>query len=561
MSYVALSYVWGGAESFKTLQSNVQQLQQDNALATQAINERIARTVRDTISLISILGERYLWVDSLCIVQDHASQKHTDINNMAAIFARASMTIISTNGNAGHGLRGLRGISVARNLTQRTFKIQQGVEVLLAQQTNDQGVTNHWKTRGWTYQEFLFSRRCIIFNGHTVRWVCDQARWYEDVKESHQKDTPKNDITLPRKRPSAAAISLALPDMVQLASMIGDYNSRFLTYSEDAHRAFAGTLSVLCRSFNHGFVYGLPISFLDVALLWQPSHTVEPRYSSTPGVLRFPSWSWLAWRGEIDVRSWYAGNSYIARGGSPRAVAAPCVIPLVQWTIHCANNSNRVESSSEWFELKQKYLDKATFIPPTGWTRYLNLPGEASPWLEKPLDVDDVPKYVYKFESDPETECWYPVPLDDTKKEPFVSDSLPLISCQTWRAWLIGGEQIIQERPTISLRTRDGSWAGALQLHLETRRDERKDWRKHGLIHQAFELVEISRGYCPSYSALRNLDEWDHAERPRSTRHYEFYNVLWIEWRNGTAFRKGLGRVEKRIWESIEREWIGLPLG
>lgn len=41
----------------------------------------------------------------------------------------------------------------------------------------------------------------------------------------------------------------------------------------------------------------------------------------------------------------------------------------------------------------------------------------------------------------------------------------------------------------------------------------------------------------------------------------EFYNVLWVEWVDGVAYRKGVGKVWKGAWESLEREDIELVLG
>jgi hypothetical protein len=51
-------------------------------------------------------------------------------------------------------------------------------------------------------------------------------------------------------------------------------------------------------------------------------------------------------------------------------------------------------------------------------------------------------------------------------------------------------------------------------------------------------------------------------ERPKP-RHemYEFYNVLWIEWKKGVAYLKGIGRVMKDIWECQALESIDLTLG
>jgi hypothetical protein len=43
--------------------------------------------------------------------------------------------------------------------------------------------------------------------------------------------------------------------------------------------------------------------------------------------------------------------------------------------------------------------------------------------------------------------------------------------------------------------------------------------------------------------------------------YYEYYNVLWIEWENGIAYRKALGRVYKEAWEAQELEEVDIVLG
>jgi len=50
------------------------------------------------MDLARLLGETYLWVDSLCIVQDDENLKQDQLQQMAAIYAKASITIMAANG-------------------------------------------------------------------------------------------------------------------------------------------------------------------------------------------------------------------------------------------------------------------------------------------------------------------------------------------------------------------------------------------------------------------------------------------------------------------------------
>ncbi len=69
----------------------------------------------DAIKFTEMIGERYLWVDRLCIVQDDFEAKHAQIHNMGPIYANAYFTKVAALGtSADYGLRGIRGISPAK---------------------------------------------------------------------------------------------------------------------------------------------------------------------------------------------------------------------------------------------------------------------------------------------------------------------------------------------------------------------------------------------------------------------------------------------------------------
>jgi len=61
---------------------------------------QLPRTIRDAIHVTSAIGYKYLWVDSLCIVQDDEKDRHNQINMMDEIYSNAALTLA-----AGSGLR------------------------------------------------------------------------------------------------------------------------------------------------------------------------------------------------------------------------------------------------------------------------------------------------------------------------------------------------------------------------------------------------------------------------------------------------------------------------
>jgi hypothetical protein len=86
-----------------------------------------------------------------------------------------------------------------------------------------------------------------------------------------------------------------------------------------------------------------------------------------------------------------------------------------------------------------------------------------------------------------------------------------------------------------------------------------------------YELVIISAGEMEGFVSatqedLPDIVGWGHFSRgfhnPRGTSVLEIYYVLWIGWKDdGTAYRKGLGRILKDAWDSEATEEIDLVLG
>ncbi|PMD28656.1 heterokaryon incompatibility, partial [Hyaloscypha hepaticicola] len=90
-NYAALSYVWGRVEQFMLCRSNYDELQGENSLG----GRRLPDTIRDAMDLCSALRIPYIWIDSLCIIQDNLHDKYVHINNMDRIYQRAVLTIVS----------------------------------------------------------------------------------------------------------------------------------------------------------------------------------------------------------------------------------------------------------------------------------------------------------------------------------------------------------------------------------------------------------------------------------------------------------------------------------
>lgn len=105
-SYVALSYVWGAVTNFRLTTANKPRLMQHGAL--EDVWEMMPITIRDAISLTRKLGRRYLWVDSLCLLQNDEADIQQGVDVMDKIYEHSWLTVVGAGGHdANAGLFGI----------------------------------------------------------------------------------------------------------------------------------------------------------------------------------------------------------------------------------------------------------------------------------------------------------------------------------------------------------------------------------------------------------------------------------------------------------------------
>lgn len=568
-SYVALSYVWGRCKQLRTLKDNLESLQQENSLNNPEWAAMIPQTIRDAIRIVETLDERYLWVDALCIVQDDEDEKHSQINDMAAIYANASLTIVATHKNAAVGLEGIEGITGPRCFRQEVFTLGDQSRFIYSPVVPIARST--WSSRGWTFQESLLSQRKIIFCGDRVQWQCLCAVWNEDI-ELDNSITP---VHSRGRRQDGLEImfhnllTCPWPNLHTYGKLVAEYSDKSLTYPEDIVSAFSGLTSALANRFKGGFIFGIPEMFFDVGLLWGGTKSLERRTNfHTQKITEIPSWSWMGWKGGIYGPSWFTGLHYIKKNQFMWDIfTSRKTKPLVQW--YNGDKANPRRRALKTFSTCTSFADIGAANLEPGWTCHPNTAKQhLKPWNHWDIGDDGKtwhhvsgchdrrePDYYYKHESDPEAEFWTPVPICRDIVKHTLDALMPLISCTTQRAFFYpNGEKFGTYQSSLPICTRSGAWAGCLELEPYP--------KAHVTIPDPpYELVAISEGFAFNDNHEYYMDEWSCKERPRLGEKYEFYNVMWISWFDGIAYRNAIGRVPKEIWDNEELETIDLVLG
>jgi hypothetical protein len=130
---VALSYGWGSTPNLTAVQANVELFQQPGSLDREEIDWQIPTCIRDAIVFTELLNERYLWVDSLCIVLYKMTRKSPSLRYRTdgLIYANAALTIVTANEKTPiTACEAFKVVSFPRRHSQRTVKLSNGARVV-----------------------------------------------------------------------------------------------------------------------------------------------------------------------------------------------------------------------------------------------------------------------------------------------------------------------------------------------------------------------------------------------------------------------------------------------
>ena len=314
--YVALTYVWGEHLMGRKMPTmNKQRVHAYGSMdGTVPLPQWIPMTVRDAITAVQRLGYRYLWVDSLCIVQDDDSDRHSQLLRMDSIYRNASLAIAAASGD--HANCGLSGMSIARKFQQQRETVSD-VSLAVPLPRFDElntGATLTWNTRAWTFQEKVLSRRLLIFTDYQVYFRCSNGVWSEDTAAETTRPARPDGKTLfawgthklphdfSTRRPYSlvdfltfGSLKLAKTEaqgsFANYAAVAEEYTQRTLTFQRDALPAIDGVLKVLDPA-PAAYVAGLPTRVFHEALLWSPK--IGSTAKEMTGTAA-PSWSWARW--------------------------------------------------------------------------------------------------------------------------------------------------------------------------------------------------------------------------------------------------------------------------
>lgn len=298
--YVAFSYVWGPGNNKVLMENTLKHFQEKGSLTPSTV----PRLVADVMDFVAEIGERYLWIDTACIIQDDPLDKQRQLPNMSSIYTHAKLTIVAAVEGANDPLPRLNGYHYKAPVP---IELIQGLPYTIGEPPLVAALERTtWNSRGWTFQEALLARRLLVFTEDLTYWSCREESWCEDqYTEFHDLKnvpTPQSSLLAIDSRRSncnrKASAVFRLSSMELYAKHAQTYSRRSFSNYSDIVWAFLGILKDMKEGFPNGYVWALPHDRLDSALLWlaccERTQCLEHQYgTSHQSRLMIPSWCWI----------------------------------------------------------------------------------------------------------------------------------------------------------------------------------------------------------------------------------------------------------------------------
>jgi hypothetical protein len=319
---LTLSHVWGKAQIITTTTATL--LNRVKGIAM----EDLSTTFRDAVTIAREMNVRYLWIDSMCIIQNDTKDWEQESVKMGSYYSNALFNIAAVSASDGSGGCFSKHNSHETTPCPMTIKVPaQGQNIwtgfLRSITSWDKAIQVSgfqrpplWQ-RAWVLQERLLSNRLLMFSDMQMSWKCRQEEASESIPEGSiqlfditqvermlqlalmgLKKFRVQNVNLATSSKSATQ-NLEYGTEEELKAMydawydlVSSYGKCGLTVASDIFPAISGIASFMERATQDLYIAGLWARDLHRGLLW----TAPDSTMSKPDLRQYraPSWSWAS---------------------------------------------------------------------------------------------------------------------------------------------------------------------------------------------------------------------------------------------------------------------------
>jgi hypothetical protein len=293
--YAALSHCWGTSKSFTTTTKTLDQRKREICV------EDLPKTFQDAIRVTNLLQLQYLWIDSICIIQDDTNDWEEQSSHMSAVYSNSYITIAATRAaDDGEGFLGMRSKYLQVHVdfshdsgTIFVLPIQHSLYSDLETSRLNEMPLN---TRAWTLQERYLSRRLLHFGQDQMYWECCCTMTGERGVSGVRASSVDGLLEGLMDKDYGVCLSSTTPPWIgSWLSLAESYSRRKLSIARDRFPALAGLARHVADRTGDRYCAGLWQGSFGYGLCWV-SYFKGPEDSSKYDPERFlgPSWSWAS---------------------------------------------------------------------------------------------------------------------------------------------------------------------------------------------------------------------------------------------------------------------------
>lgn len=251
----------------------------------------LPRTFQHAVIVASHLGLEYLWIDSLCIIQDSTQDWLQELGLMEDVYTNSICNIAASHSSDGHGgLFRKRNPHLAKalilypqwgNIKERRHLIIH--ECGFWKERIDNAPLNK---RGWVLQERLLTSRTVHFAHDQIMWENKQERACEVYPDGcngilQEKDKTKSSLLETwNSNPNHKFDSEISPPYLSWYRILELYTRCLLTRSSDTLPAISGISKRIHLATHDDYLAGLWRRAFPAALLWKSETRWSPRARS-----------------------------------------------------------------------------------------------------------------------------------------------------------------------------------------------------------------------------------------------------------------------------------------
>ena len=320
-SYAALSHCWGQMQTIK-LQSATREKLENGIEVTS-----LPKSYQEAILVCLKLSISFLWIDSLCIVQDSKEDWERESVTMRDVYGNSCLNICAAaaaNGTEESFLGRSRGILKVPQISTTCKDGSKDTFFLLYDHAFEDINESPLTRRAWVYQEWYLSPRSLILCHNLLWWHC---RWKLTNEETRDELTGHDDfqwfkatdVDCPRSIYPAGDIR---ESFLSWFRHVNAYMQMNLTKESDRTVAFSGIVSSfgLSHKLTGTYLAGLWHAHLPAGLCW---YIVNSKTSQSSRYMA-PSWTWTSLHGPCKLEClWYPDDDKLLA----TLESAPDVVP------------------------------------------------------------------------------------------------------------------------------------------------------------------------------------------------------------------------------------------